>query len=165
MARGSAVDRARADVERGDLAAARHRLKGYLVDRPTDLEARRLLADLYRREGRPDAAGQWGYLVPDGADPRERTLFERSCRYRRRSQWTATSTLVALAWPEDVPAPDERTAVLLMRLRENAAAERAAWEERMHPAPVSVVDRVARLLRRSTRAQSSRTQGSGDPAR
>ena len=145
--RGNGVVRARVDLSAGDTTSARHRLKGYLVDQPTDVEARRLLAQAYRLDGQLDAAGLWGYLVSDAATPEERAAFERSCAHRRGPRWVATSTLAALRWPAGTSAPDSHAEHVLARLSEGAAAERAAWESDVNPARTGIAQRLAQHLR------------------
>lgn len=156
--RSSGVVRARMDLGAGDPASARHRLKGYLVDRPTDLEARRLLARAYRADGQLDAAGLWGYLEADAATAEERAAFEHSCEHRRGPHWVATSTLAALKWPADTAVPDSDADQALARLRVAAAAETAAWESVMNPAPSRIAERLARHLRAVHRAKVSKAR-------
>lgn len=154
--RSNGLVRARTDLSAGDQAAARHRLKGYLVDRPTDLEARRLLAQAYRLGGQLDAAGLWGYLEADAATAEERAAFEHSCVHRRGPRWVATSTLAALKWPADTAVPDSDADQALARLRAAAAAERTAWESVMNPAPLRIAERLARHLRRAKVSKARR---------
>lgn len=156
--RSSGVVRARMDLSAGDTASARHRLKGYLVDRPTDLEARRLLAHVYRVDGQVDAAGLWGYLEDHAATAEERAAFERSCVHRRGRRWVATSTLAALKWPAGAALPDDDAEQLLTRLRLAAAAERADWESAINPAPIRIADRLAKHLRTSRRAKERKVR-------
>jgi hypothetical protein len=144
------------DLMAGDTASARHRLKGYLVDRPTDLEARRLLAQAYRLDGQRDAAGLWGYLVADAATPEERAAFERSCTHRRGPHWVATSTLAALKWPVGTSAPDSHADHVLARLSEAAAAEKAAWASAVNPARTGIAQRLAQHLRVARRGKARR---------
>lgn len=154
--RSNGLVRARTDLSAGDQAAARHRLKGYLVDRPTDLEARRLLAQAYRLGGQLDAAGLWGYLESDAATAEERAAFEHSCVHRRGPRWVATSTLAALKWPADTAVPDSDADQALARLRAAGAAERTAWESVMNPAPLRIAERLARHLRRAKVSKARR---------
>jgi Tfp pilus assembly protein PilF len=74
--RSTGLTRAQADLVRGDTAAARHRLKSYLVDRSTCMDARRLLAHAYRVDGHADEAGRWGYLDEGAATDAERAAYE-----------------------------------------------------------------------------------------
>jgi len=71
------LDRAKADLERGDARTARERLKGWIVTYPYDSEARCLLAQAYRDDGQPTEAGRWGYLIGPAATSEERRAFER----------------------------------------------------------------------------------------
>jgi hypothetical protein len=79
------LERAKADLARGDVHKARDRLKGLLGTYPTCHEVRRLLAEAYRRDRQPSEAGRWGYLVGSHAGDLERAAFERHC-WRGRSR-------------------------------------------------------------------------------
>ncbi len=72
----SGLVRAKADLDGGDVRAARERLKSLVATYPRDLEVRRLLAEAYRRDGQPTEAGRWGYLVGADATESERRAFE-----------------------------------------------------------------------------------------
>lgn len=76
-ARVDGMERAKADLERGDPRKARERLKGLLRAYPEDLEVRKLLAEAYRRDRQFTEAGRWGYLVGPAATDRERRAFEK----------------------------------------------------------------------------------------
>lgn len=71
------LERARADLARGDVRKARDRLKSLIATYPKGLEARQLLAEAYRRDRQPSEAGRWGYLCGPHASDREREAFER----------------------------------------------------------------------------------------
>jgi hypothetical protein len=124
---GSALERARHDAEEGRLWLARHRLKGYLVDRPGSLQARRLLAELYRRDGYPDQAGRWGYLVDGGATDRERMLFERSATFPFRGIVNAEHLRLLLRWTGPVESAPGFTRAVLRDVDRRAAEQRAAY--------------------------------------
>jgi hypothetical protein len=128
----NAIGRAKADVQAGDFARARLRLRGYLVNDPTSREARLLLADLYRRDGYPDEAGRWGYLFPDASSTMERAAYERSCAHRLGSQWTSTYIRRGLHWPAGVATHDPEATAIIARLDERAAREATDWWEREH---------------------------------
>ena len=150
-----AVGRAVADARDGDRALARRRLRDRLRVRPTDLAARRLLAQLYRADGYRDQAGRWGYLVPGVTTGAERNAFLSglrsdpvSGRYRRPDRWVATRTLALLGWPADEPHPDPGTDRLLRELRAAAAGEAAANR--------SLGEKVRDRVRAASAALSSR---------
>jgi hypothetical protein len=94
--RMSGVKRARQDAANGDLHRARRRLKGYLVSKPDDLDARAELAALYRADGHLDEAGRWGYLT--GATAAEKAAYEKQCAHRLTPDWTATLIRQGLRW-------------------------------------------------------------------
>jgi hypothetical protein len=83
-----------ADVDRGELAAARRRLRELLVSRPHRLDVRERLAQIYRGMGEPAQAGRWGYLSDD-VPPHELQAFQSAC------DGDAALMLEALAWGED----------------------------------------------------------------
>jgi hypothetical protein len=142
----TAVDRARRDVEEGRLWLARHRLKGYLVDRSGSLEARRLLAELYRRDGYADQAGRWGYLVEDGATDRERMLFERSATFPFPGMVNAEHLRGLLGWSGPVDSAPSFTRAVLHDVDRRAAEQRVAYR-RLRP-----TERMATLARDVLRA-------------
>ncbi|NCT92692.1 hypothetical protein GXB85_17295 [Cellulomonas sp. APG4] len=82
------IERARADLARGDARQARDRLKALVVAYPRSLEIRQLLAEAYRRDGQPAEAGRWGYLVAAHASDAERATFERHNSWTRCSRMT-----------------------------------------------------------------------------
>lgn len=130
---GGVLERAAADVTVGNLIRARRRLKDRVRAVPTDVAARRALAELYRADGYHDQAGRWGYLVAGFATERERRAFLSAARYvpafgRKRRQlnlWPATYTLRLLEWPRDVAHPDPGIADVLHELTRLADAEAA----------------------------------------
>ena len=71
------LERAKADLARGDARKARDRLKGLVGAYPDSLEVRQLLAEAYRRDRQAAQAGRWGYLWGPHASDREREAFER----------------------------------------------------------------------------------------
>jgi hypothetical protein len=71
------LERAKADLARGDARKARDRLKGLVGAYPDSLEVRQLLAEACRRDRQPAQAGRWGYLYGPHASDREREAFER----------------------------------------------------------------------------------------
>ncbi|SDU92624.1 hypothetical protein SAMN04488544_2077 [Microlunatus sagamiharensis] len=139
-----AVDRAVADAAAGRTQLARRRLQGYLVDRSDDLDARALLAGLYRADGHRDEAGRWGWF--GAADPEEVAAYEHQCAHRMTPSWTATSILRGLRWRaplEDAP-PHVREA--LQDLARRSAEESARWERAAHPLR-TVLERLRRWWR------------------
>lgn len=120
----NAIGRALRDLERGDRRQARQRLKSHLVSKPASMEARRLLAELYRADGYPDEAGRWGYLLADGATANERAAYERACAHRLHPMWTNTCVRRGLRWTAPLSQADDYAAGVLRRLDEAAAAER-----------------------------------------
>ena len=71
------LERAKADLEHGNVRKARDRLKGLVVTRPHDTEVRGLLAEAYRRDRQWPEAGRWGYLMGPAATDLERRAFEK----------------------------------------------------------------------------------------
>jgi len=82
------LERAKADLNRGDARAARDRLKGLVGTYPECIELRTLLAESYRRDRQWNEAGRWGYLVGSAASEREREAFERHCAFGWKSRIT-----------------------------------------------------------------------------
>lgn len=78
------LERAKADLERGEARIARERLKSWIATYPEDREARCLLAQAYRDDGQPTEAGRWGYLIGHAATADERRAFERHAFTRGR---------------------------------------------------------------------------------
>lgn len=126
--RSRAIDRALADTSIGNRTEARTRLKGYIVNRPDSMEARRLLMELYRVDGYPDEAGRWGYLIQDGATPEERAAYEYACAHRLSPRWTATLIRKGLHWPASTEALDPSVARILEGLDGRAAREAEGWK-------------------------------------
>ena len=75
------LERARSELERGDVRTARERLKGLVATYPDDVVVRALLAQAYRLDGQPTEAGRWGYLIGSAATVEERLAFERHCAF------------------------------------------------------------------------------------
>ncbi|GGB66505.1 DUF6584 family protein [Knoellia flava] len=82
------LERARADLARGDARKARDRLKGLVATFPDSVEIRGLLAEAYRRDRQFPEAGRWGYLVGDAATDAERRAFERHAGFGWRGRIT-----------------------------------------------------------------------------
>lgn len=75
------LERARAELERGEVRTSRERLKGLVATYPDDVVVRALLAQAYRLDGQPTEAGRWGYLIGPAATQEERVAFERHCAF------------------------------------------------------------------------------------
>ena len=75
------LNRAKRDLEQGDVRKARDRLKGLVATYPHNQEVRALLAEAYRRDRQWPEAGRWGYLVGPAATDKERSMFERHCAF------------------------------------------------------------------------------------
>jgi hypothetical protein len=69
--------RVRHDLTLGHTHVAIQRLRAYLANNPEDLEARRLLAAVYRRTGNLVEAGRWAYLSNE-LRPEELAAFARA---------------------------------------------------------------------------------------
>ncbi len=152
----TAIERALADVARGDRLKARLRLKCYLVNEPASITARRLLAELYRADGYLDEAGRWGYLLEDGATAEERAAYERACAYRLHPRWTSTYIRKGLRWNAPVEAADDYAAAILRELDARSAAE----EEDYHRALDAIIwNRIGPALRRVRSWLSTRSAG------
>ncbi len=119
----TAIERALADVTRGDRHKARVRLKSYIVNKPASMTARRLLADLYRADGYPDEAGRWGYLLEGWATAEERTAYEKACAHRLHPRWTSTYIRKGLRWSVPVEAADANAAAILRELDARSLTE------------------------------------------
>lgn len=115
------------DLERGDVAMARTRLKSLLISLPQSLEARERLGDLYRREGDRVEAGRWSYLS-EQRDLGETTAFERACggnpvRIMRGLRWQGSE--------DDATTEVARERLLDVRTRAEAAAgKKLEWSDR-----------------------------------
>jgi hypothetical protein len=122
---GTAFDRVLADRHAGRLSLARHRLKNYLVNKPASMEARRLLAELYRADAYPIEAGRWGYLVEEGATAGERAAYEWACAHRLRPHgaWTNLCIRRGLCWVGALEEADDYAAAMLRQVDDAAAAE------------------------------------------
>jgi hypothetical protein len=108
------LERAEADLARGDVRKARDRLKGLVNTYPTDVEVRRLLAEAYRRDRQFPEAGRWGYLFGPHASDRERRAFERHAAFGWASRITE-SRLKRLLRCEDLSAIADETGQALLR--------------------------------------------------
>jgi hypothetical protein len=154
----TAIERALADLTHGDRHQARVRLKGYLVNKPASMTARRLLADVYRADGYWDEAGRWGYLLEGGATPKERAAYERACAHRLHQGWTGTYIRKGLHWNAPVDMADDYAAVILRELDARAATE----DENYRRAVDAIIwHRIARAFRRLR--SWLRTEASGGP--
>jgi hypothetical protein len=149
----TALEKALIDLARGDLAKARRRLTNYLVDKPEVLDARSLLAEVYRREGYPDQAGRWGYLVEGGSTAAERELYERACAHRAPRTTPQRHVLTHLRWPADLVPDDPYAAATLARLAE--AVRREEYESSIAGTVSSFVARLARGRRAAAEAGRS----------
>jgi hypothetical protein len=108
------LERARADLARGDARKARDRLKGLVATYPEDLEVRRLLAEAYRRDRQFPEAGRWGYLFGPHASGREREAFEGHNAFSRYSRVT-DSRLRRLLRSDDLATITDETGRALLR--------------------------------------------------
>jgi len=126
-----AVERAVAEAAAGRTQLARRRLKSYLVNRSDDLDARALLAGLYRADGHRDEAGRWGWFGAATAD--EVAAYERQCAHRMTPAWTATSILRGLRWRAPLEGAPPHVREALQDLAQRSAEERARWERAAHP--------------------------------
>jgi hypothetical protein len=149
-----AIERALTDMEHGQRARARRRLKSYLVGHPTSMDARRLLAELYRADGHSDEAGRWGYLLRDGATAAERTAYERACAYRLTPDWTATYLRKGLHWDAPVESADHYAAAILRQLDARAATEAEAYRRAID---AIIWNRIGRAFARLRRWVGART--------
>ncbi|MFJ4680048.1 MULTISPECIES: DUF6584 family protein [unclassified Kitasatospora] len=145
----STLVRAEADLREGREPLARRRLHGLLSNDPTDLAARRRLADAYRRTGQLDECGRWSYLDEE-LSGLELAAFERRFRDPARR-------LAVLRWPDparrppSTPTARRRLAALYRAAtgtapdwpehREDAAAPAPATVGPPAPAPVAPVGR------------------------
>lgn len=153
-----AIGRARVDLAEGDTPKARHRLKGFLVDRPDSMEARRLLAEAYRADGYADEAGRWGYLDADAATADERAAYEHGCKHRLGPARAAISIRSGLHWPPGTAAPTEFTLKALEVLDAQAAVEHRAWQAKVNPAPAHIAARAARHQRNAEREKARKAR-------
>jgi hypothetical protein len=149
-----AIERALADMEHGHRSRARRRLKSYLVNHPTSMDARRLLTELYRADRHPDEAGRWGYLLRDGATTAERAAYERACAYRLTPDWTATYLRKGLHWNAPVESADDYAIGILRQLDARAAAEA---EDYRRAIDAMIWNRIGRAITRLRRWVGART--------
>lgn len=77
MAKKDVLSRVRRDLEAGHPDLATQRLRTLVSMAPDDLEAYRILAEIYRRTGNPVEAGRWSFLL-DSATDEEIAAFERA---------------------------------------------------------------------------------------
>ncbi|MEV4560129.1 DUF6584 family protein [Kitasatospora sp. NPDC049285] len=109
----STLAKAEADLRAGRTPVARQRLRSLVNSCPTELVARRRLAEVYRLYGEPSQAGRWNYLEED-ADPAETAAFE--ARYP-----DPLDRMAALAWRgHERHAATEHARARLAALRETA---------------------------------------------
>jgi hypothetical protein len=152
-----AIARALTDMEHGQRARARRRLKSYLVGHPTSMDARRLLAELYRADGHSDEAGRWGYLLREGATTAERTAYERACAYRLTPDWTSTHIRKGLHWDAPVESADPYAAGILRQLDTHAAAEAESYHRAIDAMLWNRIGRAFARLRRWVSAATGRS--------
>ena len=110
------LERAKADLTRGDARKARDRLKGLVGTYPDDLEVRRLLAEAYRRDRQFSEAGRWGYLVGSHASGREREAFERHNAFTSYARVTEARLRHLLRSGDLATITDEAGRALLLSL-------------------------------------------------
>lgn len=118
------LERARAELEAGDVRKARDRLRGLVVSYPHDLEVRVLLAEAYRLDGQPTEAGRWGYLVGPAATDEERLAFERHCAFGRAARITESRLRHLLRCSDLTLIADEHGRAILASLPSKVAPGR-----------------------------------------
>lgn len=119
------------DLQAGNRALARERLRGLCGSFPQRLDLRERLGALYREDGESAQAGRWLYLS-DTATPDELRAFERS--HRRNPKWM----MWALGWrgSED-EASTQLARERLRELRQRAESKAGgalSWERPREPA-------------------------------
>jgi len=120
------------------------------------MDARRLLAELYRADGHPDEAGRWGYLLRSGATTAERTAYEQACASRLTPDWTATYIRKGLHWDAPVKSADPYAAGILRQLDAHAAAEAANYHRAIDSILWNRIGRACARLRRWVGAATGR---------
>jgi hypothetical protein len=103
--------RVKTDLDQGHTFLATRRLRTYLANEPHDLEARAVLADIYRRTGNLVEAGRWSFLAEE-VHPDEVAAFERA----NPSPWLRLRLLHFSADPAVLPATaQDRLRVLTLQ--------------------------------------------------
>jgi hypothetical protein len=135
-----AIDRARKDVDAGNLWIARDRLTGYLAAHPTDQAALDLLGEVYFAMGDHPAAGRFWFLTDRDDEPARRSIEALRLRHRK-SLWSLTETLPAYAPLEEWPPQARGRLRALQREAEGEgwtwtpAARRRTWDEAQSDEP------------------------------
>jgi hypothetical protein len=137
VARSNGFARVRSDLESGRTDAAIARLRGMLAANPSNMRARAVLADVYRRLGNPAEAGRWAFLN-DTITDRELAAFTRA----HPSPWLRLRLLRYPDPPATLASPRarERLAALV------EAAERAGPPDRYRGPMVGPRPPYARTL-------------------
>jgi len=135
------LERARAELDGGDVRKARERLKGLVATYPEDLEVRASLAQAYRLDGQPTEAGRWGYLIGPAATDEERLAFERHCAFGCASRITESRLRRLLRCSDlSVISDDQGRAILAslpsktLQRRDGLGAALARWIARRRAA-------------------------------
>lgn len=115
------LERARSELDHGDVRKARERLKGLVATYPDDLEVRALLAQAYRLDGQPTEAGRWGYLIGPAATDDERLAFERHCAFGWASRITEARLRHLLRCSDLTVIADDRGRAILASLPSKSA--------------------------------------------
>ncbi len=118
------LERARSELDHGDVRKARERLKGLVAAYPVDVEVRALLAQAYRLDGQPTEAGRWGYLIGPAATDEERLAFELHCAFGWASRITESRLGHLLRCSDLTVIADDQGRAILASLPSKKAAER-----------------------------------------
>lgn len=137
------------DLDEGNLARARQRLRRVPVDSPASVDAALLLAESYRLAGEPRQARQW-YLRVGERFPREQAALEGVLSAGVSLEPEAPKTAVALYG--NVSAKASETAERLRRLGPQLENQKLQWLFRSDSNPA---------LRRQLLEQLARQEGEG----
>lgn len=111
MPKPDVLARVIADLDQGHTFLATRRLRTYLANEPHNLEARQLLASIYRQTGNLVEAGRWSFLAQE-VHLAELAAFERA----NPSPWLRLRLLHFSADPAILPpAAQDRLRVLTIQ--------------------------------------------------
>lgn len=132
MALDQTLDQAREELERGEIATARARLRGLVDSFPNEASPRALLAETYRRTGDRVQAGRWAFATETVTDE-EVSAFTRGfandpVQMMRALRWKGSEQSASSAIVRDRLALLKAAAVA-------AAGADLSWESARHPDP------------------------------
>jgi hypothetical protein len=125
------LNRARAELAAGNVAAARNRMRGLVGSFPCVIAAREVLAETYRRSGDLAQAGRWAYATETLTDE-EAAAFTHAYRndpvlMMRALRWSDSDNAAPVS-----PTVSHRLEQLKARAEEQAGRE-VSWDEPRYP--------------------------------